>query len=150
MSTVKSLGIVVSNAVPERHGVFAFLSNIDRKGRWTLPRSFRTLAVLGNVELDLTGVELGTYTEIEIRCFLGNVDVKVPPGIRLEVDGDATLGNFEVNRRLPSTDAPDAPVVHIKAGVILGNIDVSVVDPDAPNMLQRIKARWKLRDTDPN
>ncbi|MFL5610150.1 MAG: hypothetical protein ACJ78G_05520, partial [Gemmatimonadaceae bacterium] len=33
-------------------GVVSFLSSNERKGRWALPRQFRALAVLGNVELD--------------------------------------------------------------------------------------------------
>ena len=143
------MDIVPFNNVPERRGVFAFLSNIERDGHWMLPRRFRALAVLGGVELDLTAVELGEYSEIEIRCFLGNVEVKVPPGVRLEVEGDATIGNFEVHRNTPSTQSLDAPLVRIKAGVMFGNIEVTVVDPNAPSMLQRLKARWKFRDTDP-
>jgi hypothetical protein len=145
-----SLEVIALDAVPERRGVFAFLSNIERDGRWTVPRLFRALSVLGSVELDLTDVQLGAHTEIEIRAFLGNVEVKVPPGVRLEVEGDATIGNFEVHRQTASTNSPDAPFVHIKAGVFLGNIEVTVVDPNAPGLLQRIKARWKLHDTNPN
>ncbi|MEO7521213.1 MAG: LiaF domain-containing protein [Gemmatimonas sp.] len=141
--------VVPASAVPEQRGVFAFLSNIEREGRWILPRRFRALAVLGGVELDLTAVEFEAYTEIEIRCFFGNVEVKVPPGVRLEVEGDATIGNFEVHRNTPSTESPDAPLVRIKAGVMFGNIEVTVVDPNATTMLQRLKARWKLRDTNP-
>lgn len=144
------MDIVRVESVPERRGVFAFLSNIEREGRWTLPRLFRALAIAGGVELDLTSVELGAYSEIEIRCFLGNVEVKVPAGVRLEVEGDATIGNFEVHRQTPSTDSPDAPLVRIRAAVLLGNIEVTVVDPNATTMLQRIKARWKLRDTNPD
>jgi hypothetical protein len=147
---IANAGIVLASSVPERRGVFAFLSNIEREGRWTLPRSFRALSVLGSVELDLTSVELGATSEIEIRCFLGNVEIKVPPGVRLEVDGDATIGNFEFRHQVRSTVDPSAPVVIIKAAVLLGNIEVTVVDPNAPGLLQRLKARWKWRDTDPN
>lgn len=135
---------------PERRGVFAGFSNIERDGYWSLPRYFRALAVLGNIELDLTNAELGSVTDMELRCFLGSIEVIVPPGVRLECEGDATIGNFEVNRTAASATAPDAPLVRIKAGVFLGSIDVRVVDPNAPTILERIKARWKLRDTDPN
>lgn len=139
-----------ASQLPERQGVFAFLSNIERNGHWLLPRMFRTLSIFGSVTLDLTQVRLGAHTDIEIRCFMGNVEVIVPPHVRLECDGDATIGNFEVNRRVPSATSPDAPSVHIKAGVLLGNIEITVVDPNATSFLQKIKARWKLRDTNPD
>ena len=40
-------------------GVVSFLSSNERQGPWELPRRFRALAVLGNVELDLRGAEIG-------------------------------------------------------------------------------------------
>lgn len=136
--------------IPERRGVFAFMSSIEREGIWVVPRAFRGLAVLGNIELDLTHADLGAYTEMELRCFLGSIEIIVPPDVRLECDGDATIGNFEIIRKAQSTMSPDAPRLHIKAGVFLGNIEVTVRDPNAPGLLQRLKSRWKLRDTDPN
>lgn len=142
--------VVAPSALPERRGVFACFSNIEREGHWALPRMFRTLSIFGSVTLDLTQVELSAHTDIEIRCFMGNVEVLVPPGVRLECVGDATIGNFEVNRRVPSTTSPDAPSVHIKAGVLLGNIEITVLDPNSKSFFQKIKARWKLRDTNPD
>jgi hypothetical protein len=136
--------------LPERRGVFAGLSSIERNGHWSLPRYFRALAVFGNLELDLTHAELGAVTDMELRCFFGNIEVTVPPGVRLECEGDATVGSFEVHRSAASSSSPDAPLVRIKAGVFLGSIEVKVVDPNAPSLLQRIKARWQLRDTDPD
>ena len=40
-------------------GVVSFLSSTEREGRWHLPRRFRALAVMGNVELDLRAAEIG-------------------------------------------------------------------------------------------
>ncbi len=40
--------------VPESRstqGVVSFLSSTEREGRWQLPRRFRALAVMGNVEI---------------------------------------------------------------------------------------------------
>jgi len=137
------------DVAPANPGVFACFSNIEREGYWAPPRQFRALSIFGSVTLDLTQAELGAHTDIEIRCFMGNVEVIVPPGVRLECDGDATIGNFEVHRLVPSTQSGDAPTVYIKAGVLFGNIEVTVLDPDAPSFFQKIKARWKLRDTNP-
>lgn len=142
--------LVHPSALPVGRGAFACFSSIERRGRWSLPRLFRALSVMGNVELDLTQVELGAVTDIEVRCFMGNVEIKVSPDVRLECDGDAVIGNFEVHRNVASTLSPDAPLVRIKAGVLLGNIEVTVVDPDPRSFFHRVKARWKLRDRNPD
>jgi len=44
---------LIENERATRAGVVSFLSSNEREGRWQLPRRYRALAVLGNVELDL-------------------------------------------------------------------------------------------------
>ena len=144
------ISLTSSASIPERRGVFSCFSNIERAGRWTLPRLLRTVAIFGNVEMDLTAVELGELSDIEIFCMLGNVSIRVPRDVRLEVDGNATIGNFEFTHEIDSTTEISSPSIRIKAHVILGSIDVVVVDPNRKGVIERLKARWKLRDTDPD
>ena len=48
-------------------GVVSFLSSTEREGPWELPRRFRALAVLGNIELDLRGARgLDERTVMEV------------------------------------------------------------------------------------
>ncbi len=144
------ISLASPSQVPERKGVFSFFSNIERRGLWTLPRLFRTVAIMGNVEIDLTAVDLGAVSDIEVFCMLGNVSIRVPRDVRLEVDGNATIGNFELTQEIESSTDNSAPSIRIKAHVILGSIDVVVVDPNKKGVIERLKARWKLRDTDPD
>lgn len=138
-----SAPVVIAEAlVPERRGAVAFLSSTNRDGDWILPRSFRVVAFMGNVELDLTNVRLGSgESHIEIRCIFGNVEITVPPGIRIEVEGDAFIGIFEVTRSAPSTTAPDAPVLRVTGTSHFGAVTVKVVDPNAPGWIERIRAK---------
>src|SRR5258706_13050472 len=54
-------------------GVVSFLSSAEREGRWQLPRRFRALAVMGNVELDLLAAEIGDGPSvIEAVAVVGN------------------------------------------------------------------------------
>src|SRR3954464_9055445 len=78
-----------------RGGVVSFLSSTEREGRWQLPRRFRALAVLGNVELDLRQADVGYgMSVIEAVAVLGNVEIKVSPDVTVECDGDSFMGSF--------------------------------------------------------
>src|SRR5438045_6233004 len=81
-------------------GVVSFLSSNERKGRWQLPRRFRALAVLGNVELALREAEIGYgLSVIEAVAVLGNIEITVPPDVAVECDGDGLLGSFALKYR---------------------------------------------------
>ena len=70
--------LIPDNLVPLRNGVTVWWSNIKREGEWILPRTFRVFTFMGNAELDLTWARMGEgVSEIEIRCILGNVEIKV-------------------------------------------------------------------------
>ena len=80
-----------------RGGVVSFLSSTEREGRWELPRHFRALAVMGNVELDLRDAIIGIGVSfIEAVGVMGNIEITVPPDVAVESDGDSLLGSFVV------------------------------------------------------
>lgn len=128
--------------VPERRGAVAVLSHTRRDADWVLPRLFRVFAFWGNVELDLTQVLLGAGTSvIEIRCIMASVEITVPPDLRVESEVDAVLGSAEVRRQIASTNASDAPLVRITGSTLLGSIEIKVVDPNAPSLLEKIRRK---------
>lgn len=62
-----------------------------------LPRHFRALAVLGNIELDLRDAVIGIGVSfIEAVAVMGNIEITVPPDVTVECDGDSLLGSFVV------------------------------------------------------
>ncbi|PYO79572.1 MAG: hypothetical protein DMD63_03820, partial [Gemmatimonadetes bacterium] len=75
---------LASHPDPQRVlGVVSFLSSTEREGKWELPRRFRALAVLGNVELDLRAADVGYgLSVIEAVAVMGNVEITVPPRLR--------------------------------------------------------------------
>jgi hypothetical protein len=134
--------VIAEELVPERRGAVAFMSSTNRDGDWILPRSFRVVSFMGNVELDLTNVRLGAgESHIEVRCLFGNVEITVPPGIRLEVEGQPFIGTFEVTRAAPSTTAPEAPLLRVTGSSHFGAVTVNVVDPNAPGWMERLRAK---------
>ena len=126
----------------ERRGVVSFLSSVSRNGDWVLSRHFRVAAFLGSVELDLTRARIGAGTShIEIRSILGSVTIVVPHDVRVECEVEPVMGSLDVQRKAESAAAPDAPVVLITGTAILSSVEVKVVDPNAPGLLEKLRTR---------
>ena len=130
--------VIPAEFVPERRGAVVFLSSSNRDGDWILPRLFRVVACMGNMELDLTSAKLAPgESHIEIRCFFGNIEITVPSAIRLDVEGHPFLGSFEQSRTAPTGHSPDAPFLRISGSVFMGAVTIKVVDPNAPAKSKR-------------
>ncbi|HEY3114383.1 MAG TPA: LiaF domain-containing protein [Gemmatimonadaceae bacterium] len=114
-------------------GVVSFLSSNERNGRWQLPRKFRVLAVMGNVEIDLREAEVGYgLSVIEAVSVLGNVEITVPPEIAVECDGSGLLGAFTLKYRGPTSAAAAnrEKTLRITGNAYAGNVEVVVKGPD--------------------
>jgi hypothetical protein len=118
---------------PAMSGVVSFLSSTEREGRWQLPRRFRALAVMGNVELDLREAEVGFgVSVIEAVAFMGNIEITIPPEISVECDGDSLLGTFTLKyrgRANPAAASRDR-TVRVVGSAYAGSVSVNVKGPD--------------------
>ena len=122
--------VIPAEFVPERRGAVVFLSSTTRNGDWILPRLFRVVACMGNVELDLTTAKLAPgESQIEIRCLFGNVEITVPPEIRVDAEGHAFMGTFEHTRSAPSAQLSNAPLLRITGSVLMGAVTIKVAHP---------------------
>ena len=121
-------------------GVVSFLSSNERKGRWEMPRQFRALAVLGNVQLDLRDAEIGYgLSVIEAVAVMGGIDLIIPPHVTVECDGDSLLGTFTLTyegKSSPSLASRDR-VIRVTGTAYLGAVTVKVKGPDE-RMLDRL------------
>jgi hypothetical protein len=118
---------------PTMSGVVSFLSSTERQGRWQLPRTFRALAVMGNVELDLREAEVGYgVSVIEAVAFMGNIEITIPPEIAVECDGDSLMGTFTLKyegRANPAAASRDR-IVRVVGSAYAGAVSVNVRGPD--------------------
>src|SRR5213082_1926143 len=138
--------------VPEQRrtmaGVVSFLSSNERQGPWELPRRFRALAVLGNVELDLRGAEIGYgLSVIEAVAVMGNVEITVPPEIAVECDGDSFLGTFTLKyqgRASPSMASRER-TVRVTGSAYAGAVTVNV-KPLGDSSLKRFSRNFINRE----
>jgi hypothetical protein len=135
--------IVPQEMVPAVRGVTSFLSAQVRAGDWILPRLFRAVSFWGSVTIDLTSARFGAGTSrIELVVIMGSIEVLVPPDVRVECDGDAILGSFEMEGQKWSKPVEGAPTVHVTGTAYLGSVEVKIVNPNAPSWIQTLKTRW--------
>jgi hypothetical protein len=116
---------IVAGPAPGKFAI-AYKSSIRRGGRWRVPARFSTVVYKGNGRLDLRAAELsGPVTTLVTIAYKSHVEVFVPPGVRVELDGfgvsKAWSAEEEMERLLPA----DAPVVHIRGIGYKGTIEVA-------------------------
>ena len=128
--------------MPERRGALAVLSHLRRDADWLLPRLFRIFAFWGNAEIDLTQAIVGEGTSvIEVKCIMANIEIRVPPGLRVENEVEAVMASADIRRDTQTTASLDAPMVRITGSTFLGSVEIRVIDPNAPSFLERVRRR---------
>ena len=126
---------------PAQKGVVSFLSSNELEGRWELPRHFRALAVLGNIELDLRDAVIGIgVSVIEAVAVMGNIEITVPPDVAVESDGDSLLGSFVVKykNRPADAEATGLRTVRITGAAYASSVEICVKGPDE-GMLAKLR-----------
>jgi hypothetical protein len=132
------------------------MSAIERRGRWTVPRSLDLRVLWGNAELDFREASLGPgITTIHIRVFMGNLEVVLPPGLAIEVDVSSFAGAVTERHRVPPDVDPGRPQLRIVGTVRFGNLEIttrlpgeSARDADRRERRARKELRRSERDAD--
>ena len=102
------------------------MSSIERRGRWTVPRSLDLRVLWGNAELDFRDASLGPgITTIHVRVFMGNFEVILPPNLAIEVDVSSFAGSVTERHRVPPDDDPGRPQIRIVGWVRFGNLEIT-------------------------
>jgi hypothetical protein len=102
----------------------AFLGHRARTGPWRLPDRLRVLGILGDVHLDLGSAVYAEETvEISAWSLLGEIDLEVPDGVEVEVDGYHLFGTRRI-RLAPVRPVPGTPRIRVRARGVLGDLFV--------------------------
>jgi hypothetical protein len=102
------------------------MSSIERRGRWTVPRSLDLRVLWGNIELDFRDASLGPgITTIHVRVFMGNLEVVLPPNLAIEVDVSSFAGAVTERHRVPPDADPKRPQIRIVGTVRFGNLEIT-------------------------
>jgi hypothetical protein len=111
--------------------ITALFSGQERRLTEVVPRDLRLRARLGYVELDLTQATFEPgVTTIDVRTFMGYVEIRLPAGVRVESRGRALFGYFAVKDSGASGSSANAPsVVRITGRAALGYTEVFLALP---------------------
>jgi len=103
----------------------AIMSGTDRKGVWTVPPTFTSVAVMGGVEIDLTEARFeDAETTIQAFALMGGIEIYVPEDIVVQVNGSGFMGAFENHARNQAQPRPGVPMVRITGLAVMGGVDV--------------------------
>jgi len=103
----------------------AIMSGTDRKGVWTVPPTFTSVAFMGGVEIDLTEARFeDAETTIQAFAMMGGIDIYVPEDITVQVNGTGFMGAFENHAQDQAQPRPGAPLVKITGLALMGGVDV--------------------------
>jgi hypothetical protein len=98
----------------------ALMASVRKTGQWTPARHNKVICIMGNAKFDLReALILDGETHFEINVVMGEVELIVPPGLRVECDGFAFMGEFD-DAHGEGLAAPDAAVIRLTGSVIMG------------------------------
>lgn len=113
-----------------RQYVIAIMSGSVRKGHWEPSRHIFAYAFWGGAELDFREAVLPPgVTTVTAIAVMGGVDIIVPPGVGVDVEGFALMGGVDQVHESTAVEDPDAPRIRIQGFALMGGVDVSVRQP---------------------
>jgi Domain of unknown function (DUF1707) len=126
-----------SGGKPGRFAI-AYKSSIRRGGRWRVPEHFSALVYKGSGRLDLRAAELtAPVTTVLAVAYKSHIDVLVPPGVRVDLEGFGVSKGWSEAEELESRQPADAPVVHVRGIGYKAAIEVSTKPQDSAQSGQR-------------
>lgn len=102
---------------------FAFWTALKRKSQAAGFRGGDLSAVMGGIELDLTGARIdGDQAVLQLFCMWGGIELKVPREWRLDIQLLPLLGGYADNtQQEPSLDSP---ILVIKGSALMAGVDI--------------------------
>lgn len=84
-------------------------------------RGANVTAVFGGVTCDLTGANIGQNAVIRADSIFGNVDLIVPPEVRVEVSSGGCFGGVKDRRE---SAVKEGPTVYVDGMCLFGGVDI--------------------------
>jgi class 3 adenylate cyclase len=112
-----------------RRWFVAVMSGSSAKGRWRVSGKTTAVAVMGGCDMDLRQAEIdGPEVVITAIAFWGGVNIVVPEGIDVELEGFSFMGGRNIRiRDVPIV--PGSPRIRVRGFAVMGGIDVKSRGP---------------------
>jgi hypothetical protein len=123
----------------------AIMSAFRKGGDWTPSRITVMTAVMAEVRIDLRDATfVDGEIEFDIKAVMADVQILVPPGVAVECDGAAFMGEFSARHDAARID-PDAPRVVVRGSAVMAKVAVETRLPGESRWAARRRARRQLR-----
>jgi hypothetical protein len=111
-------------APPPGSRVIAYKNSVRRAGRWRVPQHLTTVIYKGSGYLDLRAAELtAPVTTMTVIAYKSRVDILVPPGVRVEMDGFGVSKGSSQDEESEIGLSQTAPTVHVRGVAYKGTIE---------------------------
>ncbi len=102
----------------------AIMSTFRKEGEWTPNRRTVLLAVMSEARIDLRDATfVDQEIQFDVKAVMADVRILVPPGVTVECDGGAVMGEFSARQDGRSHD-PDAPRVLVSGTAFMSRVSV--------------------------
>jgi len=116
----------------------AYKNSIRRGGRWRVPGRFNVVIYKGQGWLDLRAAELtAPVTTVVAYAYKSRVDILVPPGVRVEMDGFGVSKGWSAEEDAEIRLPHDAPTVHVRGTAYKGTIETCTKPREPRPALER-------------
>lgn len=117
----ETAAIAEPSTMPAVRRIAATLSGQEQRVTGVVPRRVELRSRLGYVEADFTRATFAPgVTEIDVRAFMGYVQIRLPAGVRAECAGTALAGFFSLAGAGASDEAGARSIVRITGKATLG------------------------------
>ena len=117
------------------------MSTLRKGGDWTPSRLTSIKAIMAEVKIDLRDATfMDREVTFDIVAVMAEARILVPPGVRVECDGFAIMGEFS-DRHDASGGDPDAPLVRIRGSAFMAKVAVETRLPGETKLSAWRRAR---------
>jgi hypothetical protein len=133
-----------------RQNVVAIFGATGRTGSWTPAGVVRATSLFGNVRLDFREALLPAgKTHVRAISLFGSIEIVVPPGLAVEVEGVGIFGQFDHMDRTPAFEDADAPRLRVTGAAMFGQVEVNTKLPGEDDWQAWKRRRRELRGLPP-
>lgn len=113
--------------------VVSIVGGSGRHGRWRPAEEMNVVAVMGGSDIDLRGAEVaGAEITITAVALMGGIDVIVPEGVEVELNGFDFMGGHD-QKLADVPRRPGTPLVRVRALSVMGGVTVKSKPPRSGN-----------------